>query len=631
MSPITPYQGRNVMDDVAVVDGNIDSHLAACLKPGVDTIALAQCLANTPPGQPTTEAVHSAAEQPLSPDQGRSTKAPPPIAPGLKHLGIGDVADLDSARFVINRLANRVEDLYQENLILKKTIQQLRDENQRLKGEQGKPDIKPSKKKKAKNFSSQKERKTRKERKKRKKLERLTTHNEKVCTVDPGILPKDARFKGYERVIVQDVVFQASNTVFLKEKYYSPSENKTYLAPLPDGYEGEFGPHLKALVLKLGFGVNMSERNILDLLRDAGISLSAGKLSDMLIKGQEIFHTEKDEVYKAGVASSPWQQIDDTSARVNGQNQYCHVVGNPLYSVYFTTPHKDRLTIIDVLTNFGPRTYLINEETMGYLKVFRLPQSVVEQIATFPTNQILDPFTFLGLLSGSLPNLGPQQRTHILDAAAISAYHALMEFPVITTLVADDAPQFKIITQELSLCWVHDGRLYKKLEPSLPEHQKLQDEFLDLYWAYYHQLRLYRENPSESERVRLDALFDQIFSTVTGYDALDDRIAKTRAKKGSLLLVLDHPELPLHNNDSELQARAAVRKRDVSFGTRTDEGTQSRDTFLSLRATTRKLGINFFEYLNDRISGANNIPRLADIITEKASELKLGASWDPDP
>ena len=48
----------------------------------------------------------------------------------------------------------------------------------------------------------------------------------------------------------------------------------------------------------------------------------------------------------------------------------------------------------------------------------------------------------------------------------------------------------------------------------------------------------------------------------------------TYTKKTSLLLVLDHPELPLHNNDSELAARARVRKRDVSLQTRTSEGTR---------------------------------------------------------
>jgi hypothetical protein len=127
----------------------------------------------------------------------------------------------------------------------------------------------------------------------------------------------------------------------------------------------------------------------------------------------------------------------------------------------------------------------------------------------------------------------------------------------------------------------------------------------------------------------LDQLFDEIFSTVTGYDALDRRIEKTRAKKPSMLIVLDHPEIPLHNNSAELGARKRVRKRVVSSGTRTLDGTKAWDTFMSISATAKKLGINFYHYVFDRISGAFEMPALADLITQKAQQLNLGASWNP--
>ncbi|MPZ13333.1 MAG: hypothetical protein GEU73_02720 [Chloroflexi bacterium] len=62
-----------------------------------------------------------------------------------------------------------------------------------------------------------------------------------------------------------------------------------------------------------------------------------------------------------------------------------------------------------------------------------------------------------------------------------------------------------------------------------------------------------------AERARLEARFDALFATRTGYLALDDRIALTQAKKPGLLLVLVHPELPLHNNPAELAPRASGR------------------------------------------------------------------------
>jgi hypothetical protein len=68
---------------------------------------------------------------------------------------------------------------------------------------------------------------------------------------------------------------------------------------------------------------------------------------------------------------------------------------------------------------------------------------------------------------------------------------------------------------------------------------------------------------------------------------LDDRIAKTLAKKTALLRVLDLPQLPLHNNDSELgarvQARSALKfKVDTitSFSVRNGFGAPLRAVFL---------------------------------------------------
>ena len=109
---------------------------------------------------------------------------------------------------------------------------------------------------------------------------------------------------------------------------------------------------------------------------------------------------------------------------------------------------------------------------------------------------------------------------------------------------------------------------------------------------------------------------------------MDERIAKTRTKKGCLLMVLTHPEIPLHNNPAELGARARVRKRDVSFGPRTREGATAWDTFMTLAETATKLGVSFYHYIQDRVSGTYQMPALADLIEERAKVLNLGASWN---
>ncbi|MGO9261858.1 MAG: hypothetical protein ACLQU1_36980 [Bryobacteraceae bacterium] len=137
-----------------------------------------------------------------------------------------------------------------------------------------------------------------------------------------------------------------------------------------------------------------------------------------------------------------------------------------------------------------------------------------------------------------------------------------------------------------------------------------------------------RQQPSAEEAMRLSGAFDELFSTVTGYDALDQRIAKTQANKGPLLMVLRHPETPLHNNPAELGARGRVRKRVVSYGPRSPQGAKAWDTFQTLLGTAKKLGVNFFHYLRDRIGGARKMPSLAELIQQRANDLQLGSSWE---
>ena len=68
--------------------------------------------------------------------------------------------------------------------------------------------------------------------------------------------------------------------------------------------------------------------------------------------------------------------------------------------------------------------------------------------------------------------------------------------------------------------------------PYVPYHRTLVEDFVQRFWTYYDQLLAYREHPTPEEAIRLDGGFETLFSTVTGYQALDERIAKTRAKKG---------------------------------------------------------------------------------------------------
>ncbi|MGH3181650.1 MAG: hypothetical protein ACRDOE_07070 [Streptosporangiaceae bacterium] len=539
-------------------------------------------------------------------------------------------------RAAVQRLLNLVEQLYRENQALRAENQRLRDEINRLKGEQGKPVFPahratPKPRPPPADHSSESERREPQAWQKDAKLPRISIDRVERLLVDPALLPPDAQFKGCDPVVIQDLVLRTDNVLFLKEVYYSPSQHQTFRAALPAGYTGQFGPGIRTLALVLAYGCLVSEPQIHTLFTDAGIALSTGQVSAFLIAGHERLHREAHDVLIAGLNSSPWQHLDDTPTRVNGANQVCYTLCNPFYTAYQTRSSKARLTVLSVLQGGGSLRYRLDATAWAYLEEVGVARKRRQQVAALAAAQApdheWDEAAFGALLDTARPGLGPQQRQRVLEAGALAAYRAQTAVPVVDTLVCDDAPQFRKVTEHVALCWVHDGRHYTKLLPYLPCHQERVKCFRKRYWAFYRELRAYQAQPTPAEAARLAGAFDTLFGECTGLEMLDHRMALTQAKKTELLAVLVHPELPLHNNPAELGVRRRVRKRDVSFGPRTAAGAQAWDTFQTLSATAAKLGVSFFHYLRDRLSGAHQLPSLAQRIEERAQGLKLGQSW----
>jgi hypothetical protein len=273
-------------------------------------------------------------------------------------------------------------------------------------------------------------------------------------------------------------------------------------------------------------------------------------------------------------------------------NYTTNVVCNPLYTIYLTTAKKDRLSVVRVLENNRELELILNQFTYDLLETFQIPTKWKTALKLLPQETVFTESEFNALLDTYLAQVGSQQRTRIIEAAAIAFYHQQTDWPVVQTLVCDDAPQFKLLTDSIALCWVHEGRHYKKLTPYVACHQKALDDFLDDFWDYYRDLLAYKDSPSQQTADKLRTEFWKLFDTKSGYQQLDERKRLTLLKSSELLIVLEHPELPLHNNPAELAARTMVQRRNISYATQTLEGTQAWDTFMSLVATTRKLGIS---------------------------------------
>src|SRR6266850_5732954 len=128
----------------------------------------------------------------------------------LEDLDLSSIAD-ERARQLVQQLLNVLEDVMADLRAAQAENQRLRDEINRLKGEQGRPKV-PSNTSQppSTDHSSERERHKPQAWSKGRKTDRIPIDRQQVVTVDPACLPPDAVFKGYEDVVVQDVVFRTA-------------------------------------------------------------------------------------------------------------------------------------------------------------------------------------------------------------------------------------------------------------------------------------------------------------------------------------------------------------------------------------------------------------------------------------
>jgi len=150
-------------------------------------------------------------------------------------------------------------------------------------------------------------------------------------------------------------------------------------------------------------------------------------------------------------------------------------------------------------------------------------------------------------------------KKRVMEAGLIAYYQSQTEYSVPEVLLTDDAPQYDNITKKHQLCWVHEARHYRKLNPETPTMRETFEAFMVKFWKLYREMIKYKENPTPKSAQKIRQAFVILFRTTTIYGELNRRIQKTYRNKEQLLTFLKYPEVPLHNNDAELGARAQVR------------------------------------------------------------------------
>jgi hypothetical protein len=454
-----------------------------------------------------------------------------------------------------------------------------------------------------------------KRRKKKKTV--LQIHDKQV--IHPTNIPDGAKFKGFCRYTVQEIIFESYNIQYHLARWQLP-DGSYITGELPKEVHGHYGPQLIAYILHQYHACRVTEHLLLDQLHAAGVLISAGQLNNILIENKDIFIEEVAELLPVAARLEGQVQVDDTGGRHKGQNQYTTIIGNQWFSLFVTTESKSRVNFLELLQN-GKEEYVINEDTLDYISQANVPDYLPGYVALSLGSR----FTTLGEWEQFLRerNITRDNEVRCLTEAALYASVIQNGIPRNLGVHSDDAGQFAVFIH--SLCWIHEERHYRKLIMTTDESRAELERVRDQIWTIYQALKTYKDSPSKDAAEKIEKEFDKVFQQKTSSPTLNHQLEKTRKKKEELLRVLQRPDTPLHNNSSETCARAAKIKFKISGGTRSELGQKVRDVFLSLKQTCLKLEINFMSFLQDRVRGQYAIPRLATIIGEKA----LAAATDP--
>jgi Transposase IS66 family len=512
----------------------------------------------------------------------------------------------EALRRLVGELLGEVARLRAENAAL-------RDEIARLKGLSGRPKLKPSGMERA---TAPRGEGPQGRTKGAARATELVVHEEHVLAV---AAPPGSRFKGYEDIVVRELRLEARVIRYRRQRWRTP-DGRTLLAPLPAGVVGRCGPELRRFVLLQHHQGRVTAERITGCLTGLGLVISKRQVVRLLTAGSAALVAEAAAVLRAGLETARWLTVDDTGARHRAANGVTTQIGDDRFTAFATRASKSRRNFLEIL-RAGREDYVVNDDALAYMRAHGLAGPVIDRLAAHPSRRFADRASW----HAHLEALGLTELKVTPDAVKLTTEGALWGslrahgWRDDTVIVSDDAGQFRVGRH--ALCWVHAERLVHQLIPFNERQRRAVELVRQLIWWFYADLKAYRRAPCRRRAAELRARFERIFKRRTGFVTLDRLLARLRARRGELLLVLERPEIPLHTNGSENDLRAHVTKRKISGGTWSEAGRDARDACLSLLKTCRKLGLSFSDYLGARLGvpAAPFIPPLPDLVRARAS------------
>lgn len=488
---------------------------------------------------------------------------------------------------LIKEQNKRIQEQAERIIVLEKTVQELKDENARLKKMPKRPKFRPgggdpkSRSGKPGNGGGEGGSGI---------ANKLAPQKTEQEIRVPAIgVPEGSRFKGYRDYAVQELEIIPKDVIYKLEVWQTP-DGSVIRAILPLEVRGShFGYQLRALLHNL-YALGMTEPGLFDMLRGSGIEISEGQVHNILMNESEGYRGESEKILTAGIEEAPYLRTDDTGAKHQHKSGYCTHIGGEYFAYYKTTSSKSRANFLKILLQ-GKEGYSINEAFIWHL----FQSGVEDDLLNCFEEHVGKKYRAKKGLNRLLNSLGIENkklRLQCLEAGLVGFISETILKPG-QVLLSDRAGQFAVFDH--AGCWVHMERPLRKLEVAPPEAEKELSQVRGAIWHLYAKLKEAALTQIGKEEVH--QLYDQLIAMQSISPGINEVVASFAQYREEMLKALDHPGLPLHNNDSEQDIRGVAKRRNISGTTKSEEGRAFRDGLMTLKQTCARLGISLWGYL----------------------------------